>query len=119
MIKSILDNSNIENISEIQNSLEDIMNKEYERNVKIKFCDLIGLEYNLHDKKYSKYIDSLCEKFNILSRKFLPNYYETNVAEDNGNITYLFDFSRFFQKYLLYKKENKNNMFIKMTLSIL
>lgn len=116
MIKSILDNMNIENINEIQNSLEDIMNKEYERNMKIKFCDLIGLDYNLHYQKYSKYIDNLYEKFNILSRKFIPNYYETNVVEDNGDITYLFDFSRFFQKYLICKKENKNNMLLGMKL---
>ena len=54
-------------------------------------------------------IGNLSKKFNVLSRKFLPNYYETNVVEDNGDITYLFDFSRFFQKYLIYKKENKNN----------
>ena len=116
MIKSILDNSNIENITEVQNRLEDIMNKEYERNMKIKFCDLLGLDYNLHYKKYSKYIDNLFKKFNVLSRKFLPNYYETNVVEDNGDITYLFDFSRFFQKYLIYKKENKNNMLLGMKL---
>lgn len=116
MIKSILDNSNIENITEVQNRLEDIMNKEYERNMKIKFCDLLGLDYNLHYKKYSKYIDNLSKKFNVLSRKFLPNYYEINVVEDNGDITYLFDFSRFFQKYLIYKKENKNNMLLGMKL---
>lgn len=116
MIKSILDNSNIENNTEVQNRLEDIMNKEYERNMKIKFCDLLGLDYNLHYKKYSKYIDNLSKKFNVLSRKFLPNYYETNVVEDNGDITYLFDFSRFFQKYLIYKKENKNNMLLGMKL---
>ena len=110
MVKSILDNMNIENI------LEDIMNKEYERNMKIKFCNLIGLDYNLHYQKYSKYIDNLYEKFNILSRKFIPNYYETNVVEDNGDITYLFDFSKFFQKYLICKKENKNNMLLGMKL---
>lgn len=116
MVKFILDNMNIENINEIQNSLEDIMNKEYEKNMKIKFCDLIGLDYNLHYKRYSEYVDNLYEKFNILSRKFIPNYYETNVVEDNGDITYLFDFSRFFQKYLICQKENKNNMLLGMKL---
>ena len=106
MVKSIFNNMNI----------EDIMNKEYERNMKIKFCDLIGLDYNIHYKKYSKYIDNLYEKFRVLSRKFIPNYYETNVVEDNGDITYLFDFSKFFQKYLICKKENKNNMLLGMRL---
>lgn len=116
MIKSILNNTNIENVTNTQKSLEDMMDEEYEKNMKIRFCDLIGLEYNLHYKKYSKYINSLCKKFNILSRKFLPNYYETNVVEDNGDITNLFDFSRFFQKYLIYKKQNKNNMLLGMKL---
>ena len=116
MIKSILNNTNIENVTNTQKSLEDMMDEEYEKNMKIRFCDLIGLEYNLHYKKYSKYINSLCKKFNILSRKFLSNYYETNVVEDNGDITNLFDFSRFFQKYLIYKKQNKNNMLLGMKL---
>lgn len=116
MIKSILNNTNIENVTNTQKSLEDMMDEEYEKNMKIRFCDLIGLEYNLHYKKYSKYINSLCKKFNILSRKFLPNYYETNVVEDNGDITNLFDFSRFFQKYLIYKKQNKNNILLGMKL---
>lgn len=109
MIKSIIENENIENTKEIQNHLEDLMDKEYRKSMKIRFCDLIGLDYNLHYEKYSKYIDSLCEKFNILSRKFLPNYYETNVAEENGEITYIFDFSKFFQKYLIEKEKNKAN----------
>ena len=109
MIKSIIENGNIENNEEIQNHLEDLMNKKYKENMKIRFCDLIGLDYNLHYEKYSKYIDSLCEKFNILSRKFLSNYYETNVAEDNGEITYIFDFSTFFQNYLIEKVKNKAN----------
>lgn len=109
MIKSIIDNENIENAKETQNQLEDLMDKKYNETMKIKFCDLIGLDYNSHYEKYSKYIDSLFEKFNILSRKFLPNYYETNVAEDNGEITYIFDFSKFFQNYLIEKEKNKSN----------
>lgn len=110
MIKSIIDNEKIENAKEIQNHLENIMDKEYNETMKIRFCDLIGLDYNLHYEKYSKYIDSLFEKFNILSRKFLPNYYETNIAEDNGEITYIFDFSKFFQNYLIEKEKNKATM---------
>ena len=99
-------------INSISNNekLEKIMNDEYEKNIKIKFCDLIGLDYNLYYLKYYKYIDSLSKKFNILSRKFLANYYDTNIANQNENITYLFDFSRFFQKYLIYRE--KGNKFI-------
>ena len=116
MIKSILDYKNIENANKIETNLDDLMNEKYKGNMKIRFCDLIGLNYNLHYKKYNKYIDSLYEKFNVLSRKFLPNYYETNVAENSGDITYLFDFSKFFQKYLITKKDNKNNILLGMKL---
>lgn len=116
MIKSILDYENIENANKIETNLDDLMNEKYKENMKIRFCDLIGLNYNLHYKKYNKYIDSLYEKFNVLSRKFLPNYYETNVAENSGDITYLFDFSKFFQKYLIIKKDYKNNILLGMKL---
>ena len=109
MIKNIVENEKIENANEVQKHLEDLMDKQYSENMKIRFCDLIGLDYNLHYEKYSKYIDDLCEKFNILSRKFLPNYYETNVAEDNGDITYIFDFSKFFQNYLIEKEKHGIN----------
>lgn len=118
MIKSIIENLNIENIEEIQSNLEDLMDEQYKENIKVRFCDLIGLDYNLHYQKYSKHIDSLCEKFNVLSRKFLPNYYETNVVEKNGDITYLFDFSKFFQKYLISKRDDRNNMLLGMKLLI-
>lgn len=118
MVNSILKSLNIENIKETESYLEDLMDKKYKENIKIRFCDLIGLDYDLHYHKYSKYIDRLCESFNILSRKFLPNYYETNVAEKDGTITYLFDFSKFFQKYLIYKKENKNNILLGMRLLV-
>lgn len=118
MVKSVLESLNIENIKETESYLEDLMDKKYKENIKIRFCDLIGLDFNLYYNKYSKYIDRLCESFNILSRKFLPNYYETNVSEKDGTITYLFDFSKFFQKYLIYKKENKNNILLGMRLLV-
>lgn len=99
MIKSIFDDEN----------LDDLMDQKYEENLKIRFCDLIGLDYNLHYEKYREYIDSLCEKSNVLSRKFVPNYYETNIVENNADITYMFDFSRFFQNYLI-QKEKSNRL---------
>ena len=112
MVKSILDSLNIANIEEIQEKLDDLMDKKYKENIKIRFCDLIGLNYDIDYRKYSEHIDRLCEKFNILSRKFVPNYYETNVTEENSDITYLFDFSKFFQKYLISKGKNKNNLLL-------
>lgn len=116
MMSSILDNLEIENIKKMQSNLENFMDEKYNENLKIRFCDLIGLNYEIHYEKYCKYIDSLCEKFNILARKFLPNYYETNVVEANGDVTYVFDFSRFFQKYLIEKQKNKSNILLGLKL---
>ena len=109
MIKYILEYRNIENCEQIENKLFELMDIKYNEHLKIRFCDLIGLDYYKHYEKYSKYIDSLCDKFNILSRKFIPNYYETNVVEPDGDVTYLFDFSRFFQTYLIEKEIHKMN----------
>ena len=71
MVKSILDSLNIENIEEVQEKLEDLMDKKYKENIKIRFCDLVGLDFDLYYHKYDKFIDGLCDKFNILARKFL------------------------------------------------
>lgn len=109
MIKSIIENTNIEDLEQVENKLFELIEKEYNEHLRIRFCDLIGLDYNKHYQKYSKYIDSLCDKFNILARKFIPNYYETNVVEPDGDSTFLFDFSRFFQTYLIEKEIHKMN----------
>lgn len=109
MIKSIIENINIEDCEQIEKKLFELIEKKYNEHLKIRFCDLIGLDYYKHYEKYSKYIDSLCDKFNILSRKFIPNYYETNIVEPDGDITFLFDFSKFFQTYLIEKELHKLN----------
>ena len=52
MIKSILENK-IEKSAEIQNEIENFMDKRYEEYLKIRFCDLIGLDYNSYYEKYN------------------------------------------------------------------
>lgn len=101
MLNSIIDNEDLENKEKLKKEISTIMDNTYNKNLKIRFCDLIGLNYNMHYKIYSKEIDYLYEKFNELSRKFVPNYYATNIAEKSEDITFLFDFSNFFQKYLI------------------
>lgn len=101
MLNSIIDNEDLENKEKLKKEISTIMDNTYNENLKIRFCDLIGLNYNMHYKIYSKEIDYLYEKFNELSRKFVPNYYATNIAEKSEDITFLFDFSNFFQKYLI------------------
>ena len=66
----------------------------------------------------SEDIDYLFEKFNVLSRKFIPNYLSTNIAEGSDNITFLFDFSMFFQKYLIKKDTENYNIFLGIQLLI-
>jgi hypothetical protein len=102
MIDTILDEVNM---PELKSELEVLIDKTYIENLKIRFCDLIGLDYRLHYEKYQEYIDSLFETFNNLSRKFLPNYYATDVYSLDSDVTYLFDFSNFFQKFLVDNKK--------------
>lgn len=109
MINSIIDEDLKEEIDSI---IDDTYNKEFKK----RFCDLIGLDYKIHYEKFSEEIDYLCEKFNSLSRKFISNYYATNVAENCDDITYLFDFSNFFQKYLIKKETEDYNIFSGMQL---
>lgn len=106
VIKSIVDNGNI---SESVNfdELENIMKKSYDENIVIRFCDLIGIDYEHHYQEYKEKIDKLAFKFNELSRKFLPNYSELSISEDYCNSTFLFDFSNFFRFYLIKKQEKE------------
>ena len=111
MINSIIDEDLKEEIDSI---IDDTYNKEFKK----RFCDLIGLDYKIHYEKFSEEIDYLCEKFNSLSRKFIPNYLSTNIAEGSDNITFLFDFSMFFQKYLIKKDTENYNIFLGIQLLI-
>lgn len=118
MLNSIIDNEDLENREKLKKEISIIMDNTYNENLKIRFCDLIGLNYNIHYKIYSEEIDYLYEKFNELSRKFVPNYYATNIAEKSEDITFLFDFSNFFQKYLIKKDTENYNIFSGMQLLI-
>lgn len=116
MLDSIIDKSNIEDKEELKERISNIINSIYSQNLKVKFCDLIGLDYSKHYETFSEDIDYLFEKFEILSKKFIPNYYATNIAEKCDDITYLFDFSKFFQKYLIKKDIENYNVFLGMQL---
>lgn len=89
--------------------LEKNIDTKYNEYLKIEFCKIIGLDYNKHYLKHKDIIDKLFEKFINLSRQFLPNYYDLNILEENSNNTFIYDFSNFFQHYLIGKKENHNS----------
>lgn len=116
MINSIIDKSNLENKEELKKEINDVIDYTYSENLRIRFCDLIGLDYNKHYEIFRGDIDYLFEKFNILSRKFVPNYYATNIVEKSEDMTFLFDFSNFFQKYLIKKDTENYNIFLGMEL---
>ncbi len=80
------------------------------------FCKLIGLDYNKDYEKYNNEITSLFKKYVSLSQKFFPNYYETFFQSPDSNITFLFDFSRFFAEYLTQKLTNNANIFVGLSL---
>jgi len=61
-------------------------------------------------KKNKNEIEVLFNKFITLSRKFLPNYNELNVNSNYVNNTYIYNFSRFFAKYLIKKRQNNDFM---------
>ena len=111
MINSIIDKLQIGNTEELKRNMENNMNEIYNETIKSRFCDLIGLNYDIHYKMFSDDIDYLCKEFNILSRKFIPNYTATNIVE-NDEGTALFDFSNFFQKYLIKKDLENYNVFL-------
>lgn len=111
MINSIIDKLQIGNTEELKRNMENNMNEIYNETIKSRFCDLIGLNYDIHYKIFSDDIDYLGKEFNILSRKFIPNYTATNIVE-NDEGTALFDFSNFFQKYLIKKDLENYNVFL-------
>ena len=90
--------------------LEKSIDTKYNEYLKIEFCKIIGLDYNKHYLQYKDIIDELFEKFINLSRQFLPNYYDLNVLEENSNNTFIYDFSKFFQHYLIGRKKNSNDI---------
>ena len=77
--------------------LDNYFDTSYKKYLKKYFLELIGL----NDSIDSVLIDKLLEKFIKLSKLFLPNYYELCTADKNNRKTYIYDFSRFFRKYLL------------------
>ncbi len=110
MILKLLYENRLDNREYQYDELEKNIDTKYNEYLKIEFCKIIGLDYNKHYLKYKDIIDELFEKFINLSRQFLPNYYDLNILEENSNNTFIYDFSRFFQHYLIGKKKNNNNI---------
>ncbi len=116
MLGSIIEHLQINNLEEVKNKIENMMDTEYNKNIKIRFCDLLGLDYQEHYFKYNKKIDKLCEKFCYLSKKFRKHYYATNVYEPDSENTYVFDFSNFFQKYIFFRGTTKSKFLLALKL---
>lgn len=72
------------------------------------FCDILGLDYKCDYLTKKQQIENLFVEFDELSRMFYPNYYSLNVNEENCQNTHIFDFSKFFQKYLAKRKKQKD-----------
>ena len=92
------------------NDLLTYMDDKYTEYLKKEFCRLIGLDYSTYYIKYHDLIDELFNKFNYLSRQFLPNYYELHVLESNSFKTFIYDFSRFFRLYLIVKNNDPTDL---------
>ncbi len=116
LIKNIIDYDLKLGVDISYDKSEQLIDISYKENVMKYFCDILGLDYKAHYSKNKELIDEMFYHFNILSRQFLPNYYELNVNAKYVNNTYIYNFSRFFQKFLL--KMNKND-YILQALSLL
>lgn len=92
-----------------------LIDRSYAKNLKERFCDILGLDYKTHYSKCKNEIDELFKKFEFLSRQFLPNYLDLNVNEENVHNSFIYDFSRLFQKYLL-KRNGENDIFLALQL---
>lgn len=104
IIRLLFENSYQGKKEELTKLLED-MDNDYNNYLKKEFVNIIGLDYHTYYKKYQRLLDELFNKFNKLSRQLLPNYYELNAYGINTDNTFIYDFSNFFQNYLI----NKNN----------
>lgn len=91
-------------------SAEKIIDRSYNKHLKKGFCQLLGIDDTVFFKKNKSEIEALFNKFITLSRKFLPNYNELNVNSNYVNNTYIYNFSRFFAKYLIKKRQNNDFM---------
>lgn len=110
ILKLLFDNSLIDSQKYQFSELEKYMDYKYVEYLKIEFCKIIGLDYARNYLKHKTIIDELFNKFVYLSKCFLPNYYDLNVLEENSTDTFIYDFSNFFQRYLIGRNENSNDL---------
>ncbi len=92
--------------------LEKNIDIKYNRYLKIEFCKILGLEYESNYFEFKEIIDELFEKFLDLSKKFIPNYYDLNVSGEKSDNTFIYDFSAFFQKYLISRNKNGGDILL-------
>lgn len=110
ILKLLFDNSLIDSQKYQFAELEKYMDYKYVEYLKIEFCKIIGLDYARNYLKHKTIIDELFNKFVYLSKCFLPNYYDLNVLEEKSTNTFIYDFSNFFQRYLIGRNENSNDL---------
>ena len=110
MILKLLYENGLDNQEYKFDELEKNIDYKYNEYLKIEFCKIIGLDYARDYLQHKSIIDDLFNKFIYLSKQFLPNYYDLNVLEENSNNTFIYDFSNFFQHYLIVRNKNSNDL---------
>ncbi len=110
ILQSLFDNSLKNNTKYKFSEIEKETDTKYNKYLREEFCNIIGLDNKKYYLKYKNIIDNLFNLFIVLSRQFIPNYYALNVLDKDSDVTYIYDFSNFFQKYLVGKDKNKNNI---------
>lgn len=110
ILKLLFENSLSNNQNYQFEEVEKEIDCKYTEYLKIEFCKIIGLKYDTDYIQHKSIIDDLFNKFIYLSKQFLPNYYDLNVLEKNSNNTFVYDFSNFFQHYLIGRNKNTNDL---------
>lgn len=87
--------------------IEKHINQNYEKYLKENFIDLIGLD-KFKNKINNKKLDVVYKYFYTMSKLYINNYNGFNVNNEISENTAIFDFSNFFQKYLLLNQTNLN-----------
>ena len=100
----------LENTNDFALKLERVFNNNLHKYMSKEFCNLLGISYSKFYSKYRQEIDYLCKIFIKLSKKFLPNYYETNIFAQYVDETYIFDFSRLFKLMFLKGNDRIRNL---------
>ena len=114
VMETILNSSlNKENVS--IDEVKEIIEKTRINTIHEGFAYLLGYDKKIY-LKYKEKFDELCDEFISLAPSIYDNYDNLNCVDKNCNNTYLFDFSRLFRYYPIFKSRGSYSNQLGLTL---